>query len=492
MRLDEIDRSLRMLDDVPRGLWLPLLGNGVGVPAARLLAIAALRAALLKGELPAAQIGYENDVFDHCFCHYFRSAIGELRLSAFAREREDSTDQIIRTLLWHMDRIAGYQDRFGENFPAAAKRAEQAFRAEWHDTVDDWAEVFAVFDSLGGLDLASDPSAMRGVLARADWQAIKHAHALVTQIPQLRKIIAALGRSAPIPAAQIFARVPVSVTETTSEMTPITHPMPIAQQGAEVVGVHRSNDLAAMLPSEALLRRRPILSNLWRARYVENGLLTYERHVTLDAPMPAPQLRTTTRIVMQPPPKHETGPIIVCVDTSSSMRGAKESLVKATVFEAMRVAHAQKRACYLFAFSDGESVHEHALALSVQGMHALMDFLALSFHGGTDIAEPITRAVGRVHAHAWREADILIASDGEFGVTPAIEAEIAAAKLGLSLRIQGVLAGDRETIGMRAICDDIFWIKDWRRFDRAHSSADSPVHATDLTARYFPNAMRAR
>ena len=55
------------------------------------------------------------------------------------------------------------------------------------------------------------------------------------------------------------------------------------------------------------------------------------------------------------------------------------------------------------------------------------------------------------------------------------------------LRIQGILIGDRETIGMLEVCDDIFWVRDWRRFG---SGAASPVHSKSLTALYFPNALR--
>jgi uncharacterized protein with von Willebrand factor type A (vWA) domain len=338
--------------------------------------------------------------------------------------------------------------------------------------------------------MATDPSAMKGLLARSGWQAVKHAHAMVQNLPELKKMIASLGRSVPMPAAQIAQREPVRVTREEEVVALALRAAPVDRHGADVDSIIRSDDLAAMVPAESLLRRRPVLRTLWRARYVEHALMTYERRVTLDSPTPTPQKKSVTRTVMLPPPQFETGPIIVCVDTSSSMKGAKEWLVKATVFEAMRVAHIQKRACYLYAFSDETSLTEHALSLDAKGLEALVDFLELSFHGGTDVAEPITRAVERVRDEAWRAADILIASDGEFGVPRAVETIIAQAKSELKLKIVGVLAGDRETIGMRAICDENLWIKDWRRFELAGQSADSPVHSKSLTAMYFPNAMR--
>ena len=62
-----------------------------------------------------------------------------------------------------------------------------------------------------------------------------------------------------------------------------------------------------------------------------------------------------------------------------------------------------------------------------------------------------------------------------------------AARENLGLRVQGVLIGDRETIGLRELADDIFWVKDWRHYG---AGGECPVHDKSLTAMYFPNALR--
>ena len=68
-----------------------------------------------------------------------------------------------------------------------------------------------------------------------------------------------------------------------------------------------------------------------------------------------------------------------------------------------------------------------------------------------------------------------------------------AARDQLGLRVQGVLVGDRETMGLMEVADDIFWVRDWRRHaDAANAHAPSPVHSKSLTALYFPNALSAR
>ena len=62
--------------------------------------------------------------------------------------------------------------------------------------------------------------------------------------------------------------------------------------------------------------------------------------------------------------------------------------------------------------------------------------------------------------------------------------------------MQGVLVGDRETLGLLEVCDDIHWVRDWRRYAsdarEAHADGFTPVHSKSLTALYFPNALSER
>jgi uncharacterized protein with von Willebrand factor type A (vWA) domain len=116
------------------------------------------------------------------------------------------------------------------------------------------------------------------------------------------------------------------------------------------------------------------------------------------------------------------------------------------------------------------------------------------FDGGTDVQSPIERAIERVHEQRWASADLLIVSDGEFGCTPAMLARLDDAQHRLGLRVQAVLVGDRETLGLMEVADDIFWVRDWRRHGAhpAGALSFSPVHSKSLTALYFPNALSGR
>ena len=73
------------------------------------------------------------------------------------------------------------------------------------------------------------------------------------------------------------------------------------------------------------------------------------------------------------------------------------------------------------------------------------------------------------------------------------QARLDEARDRLGLRVQGGLVGDRETLGLMEVDDDIFWVRDWRRHGRGppRSGPLSPVHSKSLTALYFPGAPQA-
>jgi uncharacterized protein with von Willebrand factor type A (vWA) domain len=263
----------------------------------------------------------------------------------------------------------------------------------------------------------------------------------------------------------------------------------IPELPGETRDVRRSGRIARMLPSETMLLAHRRLRLVWHAHHAERSLLTYEEDERMEETVPV-------RVpVPQPNPRHrperrlETGPILLCVDTSGSMQGGAEAVAKAVVLEAMRTAHAQRRACHVFAFGGPDEIMELELDFDAAGLERLAWFLGQGFRGGTDICGPLERVLERVAGERWRQADLLIASDGEFGATSATAAATARAKAELGLRVEGVLIGDRETVGLLELADSVFWVRDWRRY--GGSNADSPIHSKSLTADYFPGALRA-
>jgi uncharacterized protein with von Willebrand factor type A (vWA) domain len=215
-----------------------------------------------------------------------------------------------------------------------------------------------------------------------------------------------------------------------------------------------------MLPAEGMLLVHPTLRLLWHARRAERTLLTY-RVEGVDFER-VPGEREEQEAKTRQKPADGRGPILVCLDTSGSMEGLPECVAKALVLESMRVAYAEKRACYLYAFSGPGDVLEHELSLTEAGLGRLMAVLTMSFHGGTDVSAPLVRAVARLDEGGWGRADLLVVSDGEFPVSSSTRELIARARAQRGLRSHGILVGAGSSESMGAICSPVHRFTDWQ------------------------------
>lgn len=229
----------------------------------------------------------------------------------------------------------------------------------------------------------------------------------------------------------------------------------------EVHGLTLSDDISRMIPAEAATLGHPVLKYLWHARRIEHALLTYRVQGVMAERVSSESDVMTEVERPKPPPKAERGPIIVCLDTSGSMHGEPEIVAKAIVLEALRVAHAEKRACYLYSFSGPSDVAEHELKLTVQGLADFLKFLACSFHGGTDVAEPIGRAIKRLQDSSWQKADVVIISDGEFSVARETVLLVKNSQEKLHLRVHGLLVSSANSSAMTALCNQVHRFADW-------------------------------
>ncbi|MEZ5627100.1 MAG: VWA domain-containing protein [Rhodocyclaceae bacterium] len=479
-----LEAQLDALDRLPRGLWLGGMTHSVGELALRLTTLDRLRAQLASGALPPEA--------DWCWpgtplAAGVVSRVEQLGLADHCQREPALADTVLMSLLFHLDLIADYQDR-GATPAVAAQMALDAFSADWQarcGVMDELAAVLGVVPELAGNDRWD---ALAGMLRSTHWQAVVEARQAMGQLPELAAVIEALGRAQAAPADASLpqgrqasaAAVPAHSTQTRRIRVP--------DLPGETRGIQRSARISRMLPAEAALLGHPRLRLVWHARRAERTLLSYEdddlmsetvRHTAM-VPAPAPATRPAVR------PRR--GPMLVCVDTSGSMQGAAEAVAKAVVLEAACRAHAQGRDCRVFAFGGPDEVLEMVLSMDADGVLQLTRFLGQAFGGGTDIGAPLARCLDALASARWRNADILLATDGAFGATPALAARLAEAKAASGVRVQGVLIADRETIGLLELSDAIFWVRDWRRFGA--TEAASPVHSKSLTADYFPGALR--
>lgn len=134
-------------------------------------------------------------------------------------------------------------------------------------------------------------------------------------------------------------------------------------EAQETRGLTRSDDISRLLPGEAALlargRRVRQAKLLFFAKLAEKGLNTYERDGWGEFPTNIIPERREIR------PTADRGPILLCVDTSGSMRGPRETVAKALTLECMREAHEQERGCYVFAFAGLYEVCEKNLKIEL-------------------------------------------------------------------------------------------------------------------------------
>lgn len=173
---------------------------------------------------------------------------------------------------------------------------------------------------------------------------------------------------------------------------------------SEMVGVHLSDDLSALLPSEVAMLASPHSESLFYKRFVEKKLQTFDfihrekEWLEVD--------EDSTRIVKV---KDDVrGPIIVCLDTSGSMKGKPEMLAKAMCLALMQIAMKENRSCFLITFSTKVETFE---LTSKENMTELVGFISHSFHGGTDIDGAIIAAMDKLNVERYRRADVLAISD---------------------------------------------------------------------------------
>lgn len=481
----EREARLAALNDLSRQHWLGGLTNALGTLEPRLAALVVLRRGLCAGALPEAADWSWPDAATATALH---ATLHELKLPRYCAGRQELADTVVMSLLFHLDFIVDYQDR-GATEAEALAMALDALRDDWRERCDLMDELIEVFGQLPDDGKNMNWDALRGLLRSAGWQEVLRIHRLIEYLPELARIIRGLGRARPAERDDDEQQHTVEVMETALALLPHSRDQRVPDLPGETRGVRRSDRIARMLPAEAMLLGHPKLRLVWHARRAERTLLTYEdgdrmREVRLRI---APVQRPVPGA--QPNRRPDMGPMLVCVDTSGSMQGGAEAVAKAVCLEAMRSAQAQRRACHVFAFGGPDEVVEMELDFDAPGIARLADFLGQAFRGGTDICGPLDKALARLEQQAWQRADLLVASDGEFGATPEMAARLDAAKRTLGLRVQGILIGDRETVGFLEIADDIHPVRDWRKFGAAPT--ESPVHSHRLTALYFPGALRS-
>lgn len=174
---------------------------------------------------------------------------------------------------------------------------------------------------------------------------------------------------------------------------------------SDITGVCEGNDLNSLLPIEYCYLSDPALQPLFFERFNKKKLqmMDYEskdQHRIKDIKIQGNEIV-----------EEQSGPFIICVDTSGSMSGEREEFVKSAILAIAELTEQQDRKCYLINFSNDIACIE--IERLGQNIQELANFLCQSFHGGTDLTPALLHAIHILKTKSYRNADLVMMSDFE-------------------------------------------------------------------------------
>ena len=178
---------------------------------------------------------------------------------------------------------------------------------------------------------------------------------------------------------------------------------------SDIVGITEGNNLGSLLPVEYCYLSDKALEGMFYRRYVEKKLAVFD-----GVSRQVEHVEASSRRGNELARHAQKGPFVVCVDTSSSMRGERELLAKAIVLSLALKADSMRRRCRVVLFSDQVEVVE--LENLYADLPLLEAFLCNAFHGGSDMTYAMQDAVGTLMREDFRYADLLWVSDFEIPV----------------------------------------------------------------------------
>ena len=169
----------------------------------------------------------------------------------------------------------------------------------------------------------------------------------------------------------------------------------------ELLEVEQGDALHRLLPHELLSLHHPVLRKDFYRRFLDQELIQYS-------------LRGVE--------EKGKGPMIVCLDGSSSMSGDKEIWSKAVTLTLLEIARKQRRLFRSICFSSADTPLQ-TLDMNARDRYeietkAVMDLAEYFPGGGTDFQKPLDAALDCLRQSRFKKGDIVFITDGECQVDP--------------------------------------------------------------------------
>ncbi len=222
----------------------------------------------------------------------------------------------------------------------------------------------------------------------------------------------------------------------------------------ELAGITYGRDIQRLTPMSLAMLAIPEYQILFMKNYAVGRLQMH-------------QLRGHERV--------NRGPVVVAIDTSSSMRNEKIEWAMTVYMTLMSVAREQQRDIYLINFSDthyDRNLGKHVGSLKIDEFkkgigdpEQVLDALTFGWWGGTAYQFWMEKAIELVNGSEYDKADLLLLTDGSAHVKPETEEALNNLRRTRGFRVNTVLFkpswGDRKRV--EEFSDDVFQLIDFKQ-----------------------------
>lgn len=468
---DYLEDQYAFLDDCPSELLEEVICSTVGTLEKRSETMQRWYKYFMMGEIPPNPEWLPQHIAD-----VVQQQIEQSGIAPFLKDQHELTIEFLKHVILQWQVIQSeYQEKLQQWLQdkiANAKQSNELFdpstleqnfdfdysgdfviHQQWNERIEAWKQLNSVFGDLSQM-LGRDVDITKGILKHQNWRHIERLQELLKRIDEFKKVVDALGRL----QVSIYNDEELeSFFESISRVVEEIKEKVVDYVPEEMSGIERSGEISRMLPQEALFLGHPKLKLLWHAKRYEQALLSYKVQ-GLEIEKTWVDIAEQQE-VKKPRTRFDRGPMLIVIDTSGSMSGTPEIIAKALTLQAAKTAHAEKRACYLYAFGGQGQRIEHDLKFTQDGIQKLLEFLGYSFGGGNDI-ETIEYAVKRLEEEQWKKADVMIVSDGEWSASSHIE-QIVKSSSQNGTRFHGIQVGGYGQ-GLKQLCDNVHHFKSWQ------------------------------
>jgi uncharacterized protein with von Willebrand factor type A (vWA) domain len=229
---------------------------------------------------------------------------------------------------------------------------------------------------------------------------------------------------------------------------------------ARLAGITLGARLDRVIPTELALLGDPSTELEFNRRYAESELALHK--------------------IEEEGPKRR-GPLIACIDESSSMDGDPDTAAKTIALALAGIARSDNRDAAIIRFAGPGHVELTALPKGTAGITETAAALAAFMGGGTEFNGPLNAAYDLIEADSrFDEADVLLLTDGEAGVsTETLERITTAAGAGKA-RLFLVAIGQGGNRDLEAVARGVWKIDELPEArERLIDELVAAMHATD-------------